>query len=68
MAYQVPKEWHQCSTCERWAGQRKLDSFRMFVETESAMDTGECVGGPFDRMQTYANHECDQWSKWGLIP
>ena len=67
MTYQIPNEWKQCSTCEKWAGKRNLDVHRTFVETEDALAQGECIGGPWDRTQTYANHQCDGWSKWGQI-
>ena len=67
MTAQIPKDWHQCCTCEKWAGQRKLDFSRSLVETESATEQGECIGGPWNRIQTYANHQCEGWSKWWQI-
>jgi len=67
MTYQIPKEWKQCCTCEKWAGGRTLDAHRTFIEARDELEQGECVGGPWDRNKTYANHQCDGWIKWGQI-
>jgi hypothetical protein len=68
MAEQIPKHRHLCCTCDKWAGRRKLDFNRIYVEIESATDQGECIGGPRDQTQTFADYEgCDGWSIWWQI-
>lgn len=64
---QVTSQWRNCVTCERWAGPRKLSSFRDRVEYGSDVDAGECVGGVFDRQKVSPMVTCDKWVKWSLL-
>jgi hypothetical protein len=67
MSTSIPKSWNNCATCERWAGARKLSVFRDQSEVEDTTNTGECVGGGFDRMPMSAMQSCSQWELWGLL-
>jgi len=67
MAEAYPATWQKCATCELWAGSRKLTVFRDQAEVEDPSATGECIGGPFDRMPMNAFGYCQGWKKWGVL-
>ena len=67
MANSKPASWHNCVTCEHWAGPRKVSTFRDRVEYNSDSDKGECVGGGWDRTQMPAMGSCSQWVKWAVL-
>lgn len=67
MASSKPSSWNICVTCQYWGGSRKPSTFRDQAEYGSDQDTGECVGGGWDRLQKTAMSTCDNWEKWGAL-
>ena len=56
----------RCATCDRWAGERKLSTWKDSVETAGSDVSGECVGGGSNRFNTCVDGSCSQWVKWSL--
>jgi len=55
-----------CATCTFWTGPRKPNSGRWEVEFNDSA-TGECAGGPNDRMTRKGNDHCHGWQLWGAL-
>ncbi len=62
-----PSSWKSCVTCDFWGGSRKPGTFRDKVEYGSNSDLGECIGGPWDKMQKNAFFNCSGWKKWSVL-
>lgn len=58
--------WKYCSTCEFWAGSRRVSHWRDRSEHESRAK-GECAGGGWNRIQKSADSTCSSWKKWGVL-
>jgi hypothetical protein len=64
---QLPSQFKCCATCEKWAGQRKVDISRIYSIFSNPNDKGECIGGTFNRQLVTAQATCPTWTKWAIL-
>ena len=67
MALTKTAAFKNCVTCQRWAGTRKVGTFRDKVEFNSNSDKGECVGGTWNKTQKSAIESCNKWERWSVL-
>jgi len=57
----------RCASCACWSGQRQPGPTPGWVNIDSELDTGLCVGGGWDGDERRARSACGHWKIWPLV-
>ena len=68
MSQKYPSNWKRCATCVYWTGPREVDTFGMWVSTDSSQTKGRCMcrAGSY-RIEKECNYTCQAYLKWPAL-
>lgn len=62
----LPKSFRVCATCALWGGRRSANPTRNLAIFDT-MESGECLGGGFNRAKMFSIATCHEWEAWGVL-